>query len=252
MNRAVVARWIETFSTALEEDDGDDDDDDDDDDDGGNDVVAMFWCQGVGEEADVHGLCVDYLAKPWSRLRQRRHCAGAEFSEEEAEDELPGGISWLPPLNVSAPAETAEGRVLPLFPLGGAYFPFAQPELSIFEPRQLRLDYANASCAQEGGLWTLADVFAEYYEYLLSEKEQTLDFEMEQVYERYSLEEGEDRQTYSLASEDDDDDDDFEYEDVQFAFRGCLSAMQEIDIMELPGPARLEIARLQNQYEEEA
>ena len=50
MNRAVVARWIETFSTALEEDDGDDDDDDDDDDDGGNDVVAMFWCQGVGEE----------------------------------------------------------------------------------------------------------------------------------------------------------------------------------------------------------
>ncbi|CAE7226306.1 hypothetical protein AK812_SmicGene18024 [Symbiodinium microadriaticum] len=328
--------------------------------------VAALWTGGLLFCQPRASLPTVARRKPWSRLRPRGHCAGAEFSEDEAADEVPGGISWLPPLNISAPDETAEGRVLPVFPLGGAYFPFAQPELSIFEPRYRQLyndilvsggrsfvvvapspedenvfaevgvvfylddltdvseesadevkyicnhrilgrvrilrvlnpaawedqstyllaevedfkdvelasdtntaakqaevmsalsrvaqrqeegggphfeshisDYANASCAQEGGLWTLADVFAEYYEYLLSDKEQTLDFEMEQVYERYSLEEeGDDRQTYSLASEDDDDDDDFEYE--------------EIDIMELPGPARREIARLQNQYEEEA
>eukprot|EP00435_Cladocopium_sp_Y103_P000090 s2621_g1.t1 len=29
-------------------------------------------------------------------------------------------------------------------------------------------DYANASCAEQGGLWTLADVFAEYFEFLQS------------------------------------------------------------------------------------
>ena len=45
-----------------------------------------------------------------------RRCAGQGLKDHSAESL---GISWLPPLNVSAPAETAEGRVLPLFPLGG-------------------------------------------------------------------------------------------------------------------------------------
>ncbi|CAJ1368040.1 unnamed protein product, partial [Effrenium voratum] len=55
-------------------------------------------------------------------------------------------------------------------------------------------DYANASVSENGGLWTLADVLAEYYEYLTSEKEQTLDLDIEQVYYKYGLEDGEDEE----------------------------------------------------------
>ncbi|CAJ1370632.1 unnamed protein product, partial [Effrenium voratum] len=112
-------------------------------------------------------------------------------------------------------------------------------------------DYANASVSENGGLWTLADVLAEYYEYLTSEKEQTLDLDIEQVYYKYGLEDGEDEEEefrnfmaaaegneqrgYSTSYEDDGDDD-----------------YEEVDLAELPAKARSELFRLQEQFEEEA
>ncbi|CAK9014483.1 Uncharacterized protein SCF082_LOCUS12350 [Durusdinium trenchii] len=111
-------------------------------------------------------------------------------------------------------------------------------------------DYANASCAEDGGLWTLADVFAEYFEFLQSEKEQTLDLDIEQVYHKYGLEDDDQEEEYQnfFASIDDDqtpgqqmssqDESDYEYE--------------EVDLMDLPSSARTELWRLQEQFEEEA
>ncbi|CAJ1356613.1 unnamed protein product [Effrenium voratum] len=152
-----------------------------------------------------------------------------------AAEEQPG-ISWIK-LDRSSQTEAAEPTgdrsVLPLFPMSGAYFPHAQPELSIFEPRyrQLYNDILVSGSRRfvvatpNPDADSIAEVGVVFYLDDLTDVSEESGDEV-----KYAS-----RLSYSTSYEDDGDDD-----------------YEEVDLAELPAKARSELFRLQEQFEEEA
>ncbi|CAE8741286.1 unnamed protein product, partial [Polarella glacialis] len=102
-------------------------------------------------------------------------------------------------------------------------------------------ELVNASRAKQGGLWSLAATWAEYYEHLLSEKEEMLNEEMSHTYWKDMKEDGQ----FDGMEDDDDDDEDYDGEEDDDDY-------DDINMDDLKPALRNQMQKLQIQYEEEA
>lgn len=114
--------------------------------------------------------------------------------------------------------------------------------------------HVNASRADVGGLWGLAALWGEYCEFLLMERDNLLDDDMNLLYWSH----GQDEEDAVDGEDDDDDDEDDdgldedddegeEYEDDDFEY----PSLEEIELDNLPPALRTQMRSLQEQYEEE-